>query len=42
MLAAGRGTIVNMASYAGKKGLRNHAAYSASKFAVIGLTQSLP
>ncbi len=41
MLAVGRGTIVNMASYAGKKGLRNHAAYSASKFAVIGLTQSL-
>ena len=41
MLAAGRGVIVNMASYAGKKGLRNHAAYSASKFAVIGLTQSL-
>lgn len=41
MLAAGRGAIVNMASYAGKKGLRNHAAYSASKFAVIGLTQSL-
>ena len=41
MLAAKRGAIVNMASYAGKKGLRNHAAYSASKFAVIGLTQSL-
>lgn len=41
MVAAGRGAIVNMASYAGKKGLRNHAAYSASKFAVIGLTQSL-
>jgi NAD(P)-dependent dehydrogenase (short-subunit alcohol dehydrogenase family) len=41
MMAAKRGAIVNMASYAGKKGLRNHAAYSASKFAVIGLTQSL-
>lgn len=41
MLAARRGAIVNIASYAGKKGLRNHAAYSASKFAVIGLTQSL-
>ena len=41
MLTAKRGAIVNMASYAGKKGLRNHAAYSASKFGVIGLTQSL-
>ncbi len=36
-----RGTIVNVASFAGKKGLPNHAAYSASKFALIGLTQCL-
>ena len=41
MLARGQGAIVNIASFAGKKGLVNHAAYSASKFAVIGLTQSM-
>ncbi len=41
MLARGQGAIVNIASFAGKKGLANHAAYSASKFAVIGLTQSM-
>lgn len=35
------GTIVNMSSWAGKKGVPNHAAYSASKFAVIGLTQTI-
>jgi len=41
MLARGQGAIVNIASFAGKKGLVNHAAYSASKFAVIGLTQCM-
>jgi NAD(P)-dependent dehydrogenase (short-subunit alcohol dehydrogenase family) len=41
MLARRRGAIVNMASWTGKKGVANHAAYSASKFALIGLTQSL-
>jgi NAD(P)-dependent dehydrogenase (short-subunit alcohol dehydrogenase family) len=41
MLARGRGNIVNMSSWTGKKGVVNHAAYSASKFAVIGLTQSM-
>ena len=41
MVARGRGTVVNMASWTGKKGVPNHAAYSASKFAVIGLTQSI-
>ncbi|MGI4955281.1 MAG: SDR family NAD(P)-dependent oxidoreductase [Janthinobacterium lividum] len=41
MVARQRGCVVNMASWAGKKGLPNHAAYSASKFAVLGLTQSL-
>jgi meso-butanediol dehydrogenase/(S,S)-butanediol dehydrogenase/diacetyl reductase len=33
--------IVNTASIAGKKGSANLAAYCASKFAVVGLTQSL-
>ena len=35
------GCVVNMASWTGKKGVPNHSAYSASKFALIGLTQSL-
>jgi len=41
MLARGAGCIVNMSSWTGKKGVPNHCAYSASKFAVIGLTQSI-
>jgi 3-oxoacyl-[acyl-carrier protein] reductase/sorbitol-6-phosphate 2-dehydrogenase len=41
MLAQKSGAIVNMSSWTGKKGAPNHSAYSASKFAVIGLTQSL-
>lgn len=41
MLARGQGRVVNMASFAGKKGQPNLSAYCASKFAVIGLTQSL-
>ena len=41
MLEAGGGCIVNMSSWTGKKGVPNHAAYSASKAAVIALTQSL-
>ncbi len=41
MVARRGGNVVNMASWAGKKGLPNHTAYSASKFAVMGLTQSL-
>lgn len=41
MLKQRRGAIVNMSSWTGKKGVPNHAAYSASKFALIGLTQSL-
>lgn len=41
MLARRRGVIVNMASFAGKKGQATLAAYCASKFAVIGFTQSL-
>ena len=41
MLARRRGNIVNMSSWTGKKGVPSLAAYSASKFAVIGLTQSI-
>ncbi len=41
MLARGAGCIVNMSSWTGKKGVPNHAAYSASKAAVIALTQSV-
>ncbi|MEH2468004.1 SDR family NAD(P)-dependent oxidoreductase [Nostoc sp.] len=37
---AGGGAIVNMASYAGVIGPPNMLAYSASKFAVIGMTQT--
>jgi len=37
----GGGKIVNMSSSAGKQGRARFAAYSASKFAVIGFTQSL-
>ena len=40
MLKAGHGVIVNMASIAGVVGLAG-AAYSASKFGLIGLTQSV-
>jgi meso-butanediol dehydrogenase / (S,S)-butanediol dehydrogenase / diacetyl reductase len=36
-----RGRIVNTASWFGKVGKPHYSAYSASKFAVIGLTQSL-
>jgi NAD(P)-dependent dehydrogenase (short-subunit alcohol dehydrogenase family) len=41
MLGQGSGRIVNMASQAGLVGIRRHAAYSASKAAVIGLTRVL-
>jgi NAD(P)-dependent dehydrogenase (short-subunit alcohol dehydrogenase family) len=41
MVSRRAGTVVNMASWTGKKGVPNHAAYSASKFALIGLTQTL-
>jgi len=41
MLPQGSGRIVNMASQAGLVGIRRHAAYSASKSAVIGLTRVL-
>ena len=41
MLERRKGVIINMSSWTGKKGVPNHSAYSASKFAVIGLTQSI-
>lgn len=39
--ASDQGSIVNTASIAGKKGVRRMAAYCGSKFAAIGITQSL-
>ena len=41
MMATRSGSVVNLASWAGKTGNANFAGYSASKFAVIGLTQAL-
>lgn len=41
MLARGAGVIVNIASLAGKNGVANAAAYSATKHAVLGLSRSL-
>jgi len=41
MLARERGSIVNIASWSGKDGAAYFGPYCASKFAVIGLTQSL-
>ena len=41
MVAAGGGAIVNMASVAALVGLKNRAAYSASKGAVVALTRAL-
>ncbi len=41
MAARGRGAIVNIASVAGLVGIRNRAAYCASKGAVIALTRAL-
>ena len=36
-----QGKIINIASVAGKEAIPRYAAYSASKFAIIGLTQAL-
>jgi 2-keto-3-deoxy-L-fuconate dehydrogenase len=41
MLAAGCGSIINIASIAAHKGLLNRFAYGASKAAVVGLTKSI-
>lgn len=41
MLARGRGHLINIASMAGKLGVAGIVTYSATKFAVVGLTQAL-
>jgi NAD(P)-dependent dehydrogenase (short-subunit alcohol dehydrogenase family) len=41
MLAAGSGSIVNVASIAGLQGIADRAAYNASKHGLIGLTRTL-
>jgi meso-butanediol dehydrogenase / (S,S)-butanediol dehydrogenase / diacetyl reductase len=41
MIERGAGSVVNIASAAGKRGSRTFSHYSASKFAVIGFTQSV-
>jgi NAD(P)-dependent dehydrogenase (short-subunit alcohol dehydrogenase family) len=41
MLSRRQGNIINLASWSGKAGAAYFGAYCASKFAVIGLTQSL-
>jgi len=41
MLPRGQGAIINLSSQSGKAGTSAYAAYCASKFGVIGLTQSL-
>ena len=41
MLAAGSGTIINMASQAASVAIEEHVAYCASKFGVVGITKVL-
>ena len=41
MLAAGSGSIVNVASIAGLRGVGDRAAYNASKHGLVGLTRTL-
>jgi len=41
MLAAGRGSIINVASVAGLMGIADRAAYNASKHGLVGLTRTL-
>lgn len=41
MIAKGGGAVINIGSVSGKTGEANAAAYSASKFGLIGFTQSL-
>jgi len=41
MISQGYGKLINISSRAGKQGAPTNAHYSASKFAVVGLTQSL-
>ena len=41
MVAAGRGSVVNVASVAGLQGVADRSAYNASKHGLIGLTRTL-
>lgn len=41
MVNRGRGRVINMSSWLGKHGVAQYGIYCASKFAVIGMTQSL-
>ena len=41
MLERGRGCVVNVTSLGGRLGIRNEAAYSASKFALTGWSESM-
>lgn len=41
LIAKGQGAVINIGSIAGKSGEANAAAYAASKFGLIGFTQSL-
>ena len=41
MIAKGAGAVINIGSVSGKTGEANGAAYSASKFGIIGFSQSL-
>jgi NAD(P)-dependent dehydrogenase (short-subunit alcohol dehydrogenase family) len=41
MVARRSGAVVNMASWLGKRGMAMYGSYAASKFAVVGITQSL-
>jgi len=41
MLAAGRGSIINVASVAGLMGIADRSAYNASKHGLVGLTRTL-
>lgn len=41
MSAAGKGSIINMSSLMGLQGYPNRSAYSATKFALIGMTEAI-
>ena len=41
MMAGGYGHIVNISSFGGKFGMNMRSAYSAAKFAVVGLMEAI-